>query len=137
MTGLERVRAVFAGQEPDRIPFVPIIHSGLARMFGVPLAEFFTDARVMAETVIRGCREFGYDGVQLSLGVTAEPEAFGARVEQPADAGPVLKERLLEDPARLGRLREIDPLTRGRFLLFREAVDRVADEINRQLGEPR
>ncbi len=129
MTGLERVRAVFAGKEPDRIPFVPTVHAGLARMFGVPLGEFFTDARVMAETIISGYRGFGYDGVQLSLGVTAEPEAFGARVEQPADAAPVLKERLLKDPARLDHLREIDPLTRGRFLLFREAVELVADEI--------
>ncbi len=129
MTGFERVRAVFAGERPDRLPFVPIVHSGLAGMFGVRLGRFFSDAHVMAATIIRGYRRFGYDGVQLSLGVTAEPEAFGARVEQPADEAPALKEHLLEDPANLDRLREIDPLARGRLPLFREAVERVVREI--------
>lgn len=132
MTGLERVRAVFAGKEPDRTPIVPIIHSGLAPMFGVPLGDFFTDARTMAEVIIRGYRDFRYDGVQLSLGVTAEPQAFGAKVEQPADAAPVLKEHLLEDPSRLDCLRGLDPLERGRFPLFREAVGRAVEEIGRE-----
>jgi len=129
MTGLQRVQAVLAGEKPDRTPIVPIIHSGLARMFGVPLSRFFTDAQVMAETIIRGYRTFGYDGVQLSLGVTAEPEALGARVRQPEDGGPVLQERLLEDPGNLNRLRDIDLLERGRFPMFRRAVERVVQAI--------
>ena len=131
MTGLQRVQAVLAGEKPDRTPIVPIVHSGLARMFGVPLGRFFTDAQVMAETIIRGYRTFGYDGVQLSLGVTAEPEALGARVRQPADGAPVLQERLLEDPANLNRLRDIDVLERGRFPMFRRAVERVVETIGK------
>jgi len=129
MTGLQRVRAVLSGEKPDRTPIVPIVHSGLAPMFRVPLGRFFTDSETMAETIIRGYRTFGYDGVQLSLGVTAEPEALGARVEQPVDAGPVLRDRLLSEPRKLESLRGIDVPSRGRFPLFREAVKRVVRAI--------
>lgn len=132
MTGIERVQAVLSGKEPDRIPFVPIIHAGLAGMFNVPLGRFFTDARAMSDVIVKGFQTFGYDGVQLSLGVTAEPEALGAEVEQPDNAPPILKGRLLEDPANLEGLREIDIVTRGRFPMFREAVERVVEAIGNE-----
>ncbi len=127
MTGLQRVQAVFAGEKPDRTPIVPIIHSGLAGMFRVPLGRFFADPDAMAEVIVNGYRSFGYDGVQLSLGVTAEPEALGARVDQPADGGPVLRERLLKGPDDIEGLREMNPLERGRFPMFRKAVERVVE----------
>ena len=129
MTGLERVRAVFAGGKPDRTPVIPIIHAGLAGMFGVPLGRFFTDPECMADVIVRGFRTFGYDGVQLSLGVTAEPQALGALVEQPADGAPILREHVLADAENLGRLKQLDPLERGGFPAFRRALERVVEAI--------
>ncbi|MBN1810057.1 MAG: uroporphyrinogen decarboxylase family protein [Planctomycetes bacterium] len=127
MTGLERVLAVFAGEKPDRVPFIPIVHAGLAPMLGVPLHDFFTSAEVMADTVVRGCRHFGYDGVQLSLGVTAEAEAFGAAVSRPHDASPVLTEYLLAERIDVSPLRGIDVPVAGSFPMFREAVERTVE----------
>jgi MtaA/CmuA family methyltransferase len=98
-------------------------------MFDVPLGRFFTDPASMADVIIRGFRTFGYDGVQLSLGVTAEPGALGARVEQPADGAPILREHLLSDPGNLAQLREVNPLDRGRFPGFRRALERVMEAI--------
>ena len=49
----------------------------------------------MARTMIQGYHQFGFDGVQLSLGVTGKTEALGARVEQPINGAPILKEYLL------------------------------------------
>ena len=129
MTGLERIRAVFDGKKPDKVPVVPIIHAGLASIFGISLGQFFTDGRVMADTLIKGYRTFGYDGVQLSLGVTAEVEAFGARVDQPENAAPLLREHILNDYAALDKLKSIDPTNRGRLPLFRDALKRVVAEI--------
>ena len=98
MNGRERISQILAGgstslgtSNREPLPVMPIIHSGLAPLFGVPLGAFFTQAEVMAQVIVRGCREFRLDGVQLSMGVTADAEALGARVEQPADGGAVLK----------------------------------------------
>ncbi|MGC9350052.1 MAG: uroporphyrinogen decarboxylase family protein [Anaerolineae bacterium] len=132
MDGRNRVSAALAGVLTDRLPCLPILHSGLPSLFGEPLGAFFTDAQTMADTIVRGYQTFGYDGVQLSLGVTGEAEALGARVEQPRDAGPVLKENLvsdLEDGATLERLRSRDPTKGGRMPLYEEAVRRTVGRI--------
>jgi len=132
MTGLERISRVLAGQEVDRPAALPIVHAGLAPMFDVSLGRFFTSAQAMAEVICEGYRRFGYDGVTLSLGVTAEAEALGARVEQPADAAPVLKEHLLADMAAIDGLRRLDPTRGGRMPLFFEAVAEVMEQIGQE-----
>jgi len=123
---------VLAGQQVDRPAALPIVHAGLAPIFDVSLGRFFTSARTMSEVICGGYRRFGYDGVTLSLGVTAEAEALGARVEQPADAAPVLKEHLLADMSAIERLRRLDPTTGGRMPLFLEAVTEVTGRIGQE-----
>ncbi|MCZ7542977.1 MAG: uroporphyrinogen decarboxylase family protein [Anaerolineae bacterium] len=132
MNGRERVARVFAGEPGARPPVLPIMHTGLAPLFGVALGEYFTCAEVMAHVTVRGYRAFGFDGVQLSLGVAGEAEALGARVAQPVDAPPVLRERLLADVRNLEALRRRDPTAGGRMPLFFEAVQRVAGEIGEE-----
>ena len=132
MNGLQRTQRAFARKSTDRAPILPILHSGLPPIFGVPLGDFFTSASVMADVIVRGYRTFGYDGVQLSLGVTGEAEALGAHVEQPIDAGPVLRDSLLPDLDDLGALdalRDRDPTTGGRMPLYFEAVARTVEAI--------
>lgn len=132
MTSLERVRAVLAGRPVDRVPLLPILHSGLAPLYNVPMGQFLTDAQAMSDVLVRGYREFGYDGIQLSIGVTGEAEALGAYVEQPANAGPVLKEYVLADLDRLDALRDRDPTVGGRMPLFFDAVRRVVRQVGQE-----
>ena len=129
LTGLERVLGVLAGDAVDRQPVLPIMHSALPPLFGVPLGEFFTRADVMAQVMIRGQQEFGLDGVQLSMGVTAEAEALGAMTVQPPDGAPVLKEYLLADLTRMDSLRGRDPTSGGRMPVFFQAVEKVVESI--------
>lgn len=132
MNGKERTLAVLTGQVADRPPVLPIIHSAYARLAGVPLGKYYSDAATMAETIAGGCRRYGFDGVQLSMGVTGEAEALGASVEQPADGAPLLKEHPLKgvedfvglDPVAAGR--------HGRMPTYFDAVRRVADEIGHE-----
>ena len=138
MNGLTRVRATLTGRSVDRRPVLPILHSGLPPLLEVPLGTFYTDAEVMADVIVRGYRTFGYDGVQLSLGVTGEAEALGADVAQPPDGAPVLNEPLLQDfpspesAETLEDLRTRDPLTGGRMPLYYEAVWRTAGQIGEE-----
>jgi uroporphyrinogen decarboxylase len=135
MTGRASVLAALGGQPQDRLPCLPILHSGLPSLFGVPMGAFFTSATQMAEVTINGYRTFGYDGVQLSLGVTGEVEALGASVDQPDDGAPILRQYLLPDltdaralealRSRAGRL----PEDSGRLPLFFDAVARTVDAI--------
>lgn len=129
MNGKERTLATLTGGASDRPPALPIIHSAYARLAGIPLGKYYGDAATMAEAIVWGCRRFGFDGVQLSMGVTGEAEALGAKVEQPADGAPLLKDHPLKavgdfagiDPAAAGRA--------GRMPMYFDAVRRVADRI--------
>lgn len=135
MHGLTRVRDALAGRSVDRRPVLPILHSALPHLFDVPRGRFYTDAETMADVIIRGYRMFGYDGVQLSLGVTGEAEALGADVAQPEDGAPILRAPLLPDfpgpesTEKLQILRTRNPLTGGRMPLYDEAVWRTAGQI--------
>lgn len=132
MTGYERLVSVLRGEWPDRMPVLPILHTALAGLAGVPLGRYFTDANAMASVAVEGYRRFGFDGVQLSLGVTGEAEALGAAVEQPPDAAPVLRQHLLADPTRLDALRARNAIAGGRMPLFFDAVEKVAARIGHE-----
>lgn len=127
--GLDRVRAVLGGGVPDRVPIVPILHTMGARLIGVSIGAYATDAALMARAVLAPHQRFGYDGVQLSLGVATEAEALGAPVVQPPDGLPVVVGPLLEAPEDLARLRVPDPARDGRLPLFAEAVSRAAGAV--------
>ena len=134
MTGRERIDAALSGQPVDRLPTMPILHSGLPPIFDVPIGSFFTSAETMSDVIVRGFRTFGYDGVQLSLGVTGEAEALGATVEQPLDAAPILRQYLLPDltdvralEALRNRAAHYPPAEGGRMPLYYESVARTRE----------
>ena len=129
MTGLERTTRLLAGNQVDRLPIVPVMHSALAPLSGVPLGEFYTDANAMARVLADGCRTFGLDGVQLSLGVTGEAEALGARVTQPTDGGAILEQHLLADLGDVGTLADRDPTVGGRMPMFFDATRAVVRDL--------
>jgi uroporphyrinogen decarboxylase len=132
MNGLERVTAVLEGKPVDRPPVLPIVHSGLAGLCGARLGEYFADAEVMARVMVEGARRFGLDGVQLTLGVVAEPEALGAATTSSPDGGPVLRQHLLSDLSNLDSLRRRDPGAGGRMPMFARAVEQVSRELDGQ-----
>jgi uroporphyrinogen decarboxylase len=122
---------VLDGGRPQRPPLMPIIHTAFSRIQGVPLGAYFTDAQVMADVIVEGYRQFGFDGVQLTMGVAGEAEALGCLVEQPADGAPLVKSHSLRDPATLDSLRQLDPAAGGRMPLYHAAVR----EVVRQIGQ--
>ncbi len=131
-TGLERVRAALRGEPGDQVPIVPILHTMAARLAGVPIGRFASDAALMARATVAAWERFGYDGVQLTLGVAAEAEALGAPSALPEDGLPVVTAPLLREPADLARLRPPDVVADGRLPLFAEAVRRVAEAVGQE-----
>ena len=66
LTPLERVRRTIRGETVDRIPVLPILHYGTARLIGATIKQFGTDPEVMARSLIAAQRRFGYDGLQYN-----------------------------------------------------------------------
>jgi len=112
------------------MPTLPILHAGLAPLMGVHLSDFFNSAETMANVIVGGQRRFGYDGVQLSMGVTGEAEALGAHVIQPENGLPSIHEFPLALGFHLDALRERDPRSGGRMPIHFDAVSRTVKQLN-------
>lgn len=130
ITGKERMLRVFSGQPVDRAPLLPVMHTCLPGLQGVSLRDYLTSSETMARVTVEGFRRFHLDGVQMTLGVTAEAQALGAPIEQPENALPHLQRFLLEDNLEEMNFPEAAGLEEsGRLPLFFEAVRRVAGQI--------
>jgi hypothetical protein len=69
-----RAELAMRGQEPDRVPVVPLIDTSYAAAcYGVPVSECFLDPLVHARALLCSLeRHPGIDGVSINIGLTAE-----------------------------------------------------------------
>jgi len=89
----------FIRQKPvDRLPFHPIIMRFAARHAGVPYRDFCLDYRSKCGAMLQCARDFGIDWVTVMSDPYAEAEAFGMRVDYPADNLPVPRELPISEP---------------------------------------
>ena len=89
----------FIQQKPvDRLPFHPIIMRFAARHAGVQYRDFCLDYRCKCEAMLKCARDFGIDWVTVMSDPYAEAEAFGMRVDYPADNLPIPRNLLILEP---------------------------------------
>ena len=58
MTGRQRIGKLLNGESVDRLPVLPMVHTGLAPLFQISLGDFFSKADVMAQVMILGYHQF-------------------------------------------------------------------------------
>jgi uroporphyrinogen decarboxylase len=129
MTSIERVKAVFRRQQPDRIPFYPIVSSLAARLIGANDKTYYTDLDRAADAQIALHNEIGHDVVPMMADLLFEVEAMGASVEFPENDIPRLRSHLLEDKRALGSLEFPDPSKAGRLPAYLDACKKVAGSV--------
>ena len=98
MTPRERVMAHLNNEPVDRIPNFTILMGFLPRYIGKPLSEFLLDHRVLVESNLLVCEEFGIDLLNTMSDPYREADDFGSEVSYPYDSLPLIK-YLLKTPA--------------------------------------
>ncbi|PIE35930.1 hypothetical protein CSA56_02045 [candidate division KSB3 bacterium] len=130
MTSLERVLAVFHGQQADRIPVIPIIGQAAARLNGITMSEELQSPETLAESRIACLKRFGYDGLYISADTWVAAEAMGAPVEYADDAPTAGTTPLLDDMQKLDQLKASDPKQDGRLPFLVKAVEIASSRSN-------
>jgi uroporphyrinogen decarboxylase len=127
----ELVGKTLAGEPVPRIPTGPLAVHYCARFAGASVRQYTSDARVLAESVIRYYERFRPDAVWLSSDTWVNAQAMGARVGAAADdlpwgglGGPVV--RTARD---IDLIPKPDIGTQGRYPLMLEALRRVSDAL--------
>ncbi|HSN15989.1 MAG TPA: uroporphyrinogen decarboxylase family protein, partial [Anaeromyxobacteraceae bacterium] len=65
MTPLQRLAAEARGEPLDRLPCVPIVGNGAARVIGARVRDLRRDGRLLARAQIEAWRRFRHDGVRI------------------------------------------------------------------------
>jgi len=125
MTGMERVKAAFKGERPDRVPSYPILSGLAARMIGLTPRDYYTNFDNLAGAHIAIYEQLKPDVIALMPDLFLEVEAMGAEIEFPEDDVPRLRCYLLADPTRLSSLSIPDPYSAGRIPAYLEACKKV------------
>jgi MtaA/CmuA family methyltransferase len=129
MTGFERVKAVFKRQQPDRVPFYPIVSGLAAGLVGIDTKTYYTEFDKFADAHIALYGEIKHDIVALMADLYMEVQAMGAKVEFPDGDLPRLRSYLLEDKAALDTLKVPEPSNDERMPAYLEACTKVSKAV--------
>jgi uroporphyrinogen decarboxylase len=129
LTPRERLAAYGRGEALDRLPCVPIVGNGAARVIGAKIGELRGNGRLIAEAQIAAWRLFGYDTVRIFTDLYGQAEAMGATVHYPEDETAYLATPAITTPQQISRLRPADPYRDGHLLAHLEAMERTGAAI--------
>ena len=134
MNSLQRVKAVLAGQIPDRVPVC--LHNFMlaAREAGIPMEEYRSDPEAMARAHLTALDKYGHDCILIDTDTTMLAEAMGATSEcAPNEPGRIVAPaiRSLRD---VDRLKVVNPESDGRIPALLEGVRLIAKQVGTEVA---
>lgn len=135
MNSKELVTAALQGRPTPRIPTGPLAVHFCAQPAGYTLREYSTDARALADSVIRYHERFRPDAVWVSADTWVSAEAMGARVGATDDHQPLggMGEPLVRTAADIDRIPPPDVGRQGRYPLMLDALAQVVDTLGQEV----
>ena len=133
MTALERLTAYGKGESVDRLPCVPIVGNGAARILGCKISEFRGNGNLIAQAHIAAYKRFKYDTVRIFTDLYVLAEAMGATVCYPADETAHLETPALAHINGIERLRPADPSRDGNLPSLLEALEIARDRVGSEV----
>lgn len=133
MNPKERVKAILAGKETDRLLFCPAIYEHKAKLIAKSVSEVCQTTELLSRAVLTEYETYAPDMLTIGIDIyNIEAEALGGKVIFPETdyAVPVISERLMSDIDDLEKLGEIDPEKSGRMPVMLQA----AEVVNNKLG---
>jgi uroporphyrinogen decarboxylase len=133
MTPMERFSAYAKGDPVDRLPCVPVVGNGAARVLGCKISEFRGNGPLIAEAHLAAYRRFGYDTVRIFTDLYVLAEAMGATVCYPLDETAHLETPAIDDIADIGRLQPVDPRRDGNLPALLQALEIAHERVGHEV----
>ena len=134
MNPRELVHRTLLGQSVPRTPTGPLAVHFCAGVAGFTVRQYTSQARLLAESVLRYYERFKPDAVWVSADTWVSAQAMGARVGAVDDEQPFggLGVPLVQTARDLDRVPAPDPSCQGRYPLMVEALARVVAQLGKE-----
>jgi MtaA/CmuA family methyltransferase len=131
MTSKQLVLSALRGEPVPRVPVVPLTVHFCARVAGISLHRYTSEAAALADAVIRTCERFRPDAVCVSADTWVSAQAMGARVGPLTEDQPWggLGEPRVRSLADVCAIPPPDVATQGRYPLMLDALRRVVKAV--------
>lgn len=136
MTKRERVEAVYALRQADRIPFVPAIYEHKGALIGKTPSEICRNADYLYSGLRKELDVYDPDLLVIGIDVyNVEAEALGCKVVYFDDSNdcPGIVAPIVENTASLNKLGLADPESAGRMPLYLKVAEQLQNEIGRDI----
>ena len=133
LTPLQRFAAYGRGDSIDRLPCVPIIGNGSARLIGARISALRGNGLLIAEAQIAAYRAFNYDVIRVFTDLYQMGEAMGATVHYPEDETAYLDAPAITSVEEIGRIIPLSPWSDGNLPAHLEAMKRVVDAVGAEV----
>jgi uroporphyrinogen decarboxylase len=131
ITGMDRLSAAIRGETADRIPvFCNLLDQG-ANELAVPLQEYYSSGKNVAEAQLYMLRKYGHDNVWSLFYVGKEAELLGCRkISFASDGPPNVEHLVVQTPDDIGKLKvPEDVQTHPAFAEVRKCLDILRPEV--------
>ena len=134
MNSLERVRAVLAGEIPDRVPVCLHNFMPAAREAGIRMEEYRVNPEAIARAHLQAVEKYGHDCILVDTDTTMLAEAMGARSECAPDEPGRITAPVIGSLDDVDRLKVINPETDGRIPAILEAVRLISKQVGTEVA---
>jgi uroporphyrinogen decarboxylase len=134
MTPLERMAAYNKGEAVDRLPCIPSMGNGAARVIKTKISQFRNNGALIAKAQVEAYKMFRYDALRIFTDLYVQAEAMGAKVVYPDDETAHLSSPAISDISEIGRLQPPDPYKDGQLPEFLRAMEIALDAVGTEVG---
>lgn len=134
MNSRERILTAARGGKPDCVPVAPYIGNWGAAIAGVPISQYNTNGKNMADAQIKAWEKAKLDVVVAQSDNYYIAEGFGCQIEQPENQTPHITKYALDKLEDVVNLKSINPYKDGRMYVFIEAVSRLKEKLGNDVA---
>jgi uroporphyrinogen decarboxylase len=133
MTPKERIGSLLQGKPIDRVPCVPVILNGCARVAGYTVKEMTLDGEKFGKANVATYKKYGHDMICLLDATGTTAEAAGTRLNYPDEMPAFVEEPLIKSKDDLKKLRPLDPTKDGRLNNYLVATEYCVSEVGNEV----
>ncbi len=133
MTPKERMGSLLQGKPIDRVPCIPVILNGCARVAGYTIKEMTLDGEKFGKANVATYKKYGHDMICLLDATGTTAEAAGTKLNYPDEMPAFVEDPLIKSRDDLKKLRPLDPTKDGRLNNYLIATEYCVSEVGNEV----